>query len=311
MLTFISQSICWLGILGNFLMYMVYSQTSLRSISVSVYFRALAITNFLANFYSIEAFFEQVKDYYAMDKSEFICKLYMYILYLTGPISAWFEVFAGFDRFLSVIYSKRFREFKKTKIHFTIVVFIVVFNLTFYSHILFNFKLVTYADSQTICLSPYWEITYLMNLYNSAVVPFVLMILTSIATFVVIIKSRRRVKIRMTNTFNNNLSKRRRNRDMKYAVTMIILHATFFLMNVPEPFYEIICSYLNVKVDRQLNKILSYTFAILRLMYFSSSFYVQLAVNSLVRKRFKYWCRKIYARMNKFSPTSLLQDRSG
>lgn len=127
-----------LGLVGNILLFVVYSQPSLRRLSVSVYFRCLAVVSSwqILFFFLTLSYWNQL----ALS-SQASYKIITYISELCLPTLSWLEVAATLDRFLSILFSMRVKFLKKRSIQFTVVASVLVYNMLFYSCVLFKLEI--------------------------------------------------------------------------------------------------------------------------------------------------------------------------
>lgn len=127
---------------------------------------------------------------------------------------------------------------------------------------------------------------YWLDLFNSSLLPFVSMMITSALTIVFIVRSRRRLSTVTSNGTRvmATTSNKRVVRDRKFAITSVSLNVLFLILNVPAPFFGVISTL--IEIDIPLNNFLGYLSLCCYYSYYAISFYVQLAVNSIVRERF-------------------------
>lgn len=273
------------GLIGNSLMFVVYSQKRLKKLSISTYFRALAISNILINLLSITFFITDQFHFNIHASSSIACKLTRFIYSLPTPISAWLAVAAGLDRFLIIVY--RFKFLKRPRFRHMVVVVILAFNVVINCHLLFDSKIQTSSSSTgsySYCVSLNSYANKYIDIINSAVAPFTFMLFTSIATFWGVISTRDLIR---TPTRTGRVRKSRK-RDTKFGVTMIIMNVVFFLLNAPIRLAVVV----KINPFSKSSQLFGYFFffALIHIMNEALSsvcFYVHLAVNSLVRKELK------------------------
>lgn len=282
-------SIAILGIIGNTLMYLVYSKSSLSKLSVSIYFRAMALSNLLINFNLIRLFFEIWSNFLLIDYSEFSCRSISYLSFVGASLSAWFELAASIDRFLAILYPNRFKMIQKKIFKFIFILSLTVYNFAVYFPLLFDY-FIKYSFDQNGNIITQRCITFSttslerMDFINSTAVPFLFMINFSAATMFGIARSRNRV-----NNINMNLNSLKiKNRDLKFGLTIISVNIIFFVLNLPKRFFfmmnlDLLVSQgpLGMTISTTVIMILHYTF-------FSITFYIQLLVNSIFRKQLVY-----------------------
>lgn len=262
-----------LGLIGNLLALVVYSQPRLRCLSISLYIRCLSFCYLCENIRWFIFTYLNLK----YTKSTFTCKFYNYLTDIFIPIGIWLEVFAGFDRLFTIVFPNRFKFIQTKRFKITTILIVVVFNLSFYSRYFFAFHLVKKTKD---CLAISRQSLRLENSISSMMIPFCLMLISSIITLLGVLNTTRR----MRSTMNRERSMSRTRRDMKFGVTLISMNLVFLVLVAP----------LNLIDEFKLFQIKSiYSFAILSNLllvtfdsYFSLIFFVQLAVNSIVRKEF-------------------------
>lgn len=135
------------------------------------------------------------------------------------------------------------------------------------------------------------EIKLSIALYNNTLVPFVLILTFSLATLAAMIHSQRGIK---SLGLDHSRSKKRRQRDIKFGMTMIVVNLLFLLlMAVNQLKYFTILNPFNPK--KQLIPFRIFNMCILQLSdcYFMTNFYVQLAVNKMVRRECKRLLRQL------------------
>ena len=275
------------GLVGNLLMFKVYSQKSLSKLSFSTYMRAIAIANLLINIYAIILYVSQKFEFNIHLSSPVMCKSLIFIASLLSPMSSWFEVAAGLDRFLSIVYRNRYKFVQKPRFRILAVIVISVVIMAINSHILFNFYLKKfYIPSKKMVMSVCYTydgnpIGYI-DFANSTVIPFAFMLFTSILTFGSVIASRKKMRKSISRI---NRLRRIRVRDMKFGITIICLNLAFLVLNAP---YRLSHFVDFNPFSSEWNPFENFVFrSVLHLMnesLYSVSFYVQLAINNIVRK---------------------------
>lgn len=213
-----------LGFVGNLLMLVVFSQHTLRKLTVSAYFRASALINLYINLNLIKIFASLQLNYVLRNQSRFLCKSVMFFIYATGAMSAWYLVAAGIDRLVTIVYPNRFAFMHRTHTPLVIIAILSVYNFFYYFHMWFTYDLILvpvdysdysdYSDSSsdsfpnfhdlsnsstiddslntTNSSSPLYVYDCLANfqgngfdvsdLVNTAVVPFLIMLASTLAT---------------------------------------------------------------------------------------------------------------------------------
>lgn len=268
-----------LGLLGNILLWIVYSQGSLRKLSVSIYFRLVAIfcafqcLIFLIYYIFDESFSNIFKH------SDLACRLIIYSYFLPTPIAGWFEVAASLDRFLTIVFPNKFTFIQRPIFQRIVVFAIIVYNMAFYFKNIFENNI-----ENNDCVLDLNNPVIILDFINAGVCIFMLMLILTISTFYGVVQAHKRVRL----IINKDNLKRTRKRDIKFGVTMIVLNVLFFIMNFP---YRLNMITFLPPFDQTAHPmaasvfitVLTYLFE----LYFCVNFYIQLAVNNVVRKEFR------------------------
>lgn len=282
------------GLVGNSLMFVVYhSGGNLHQLSVSIYFRCMAIVCSCQNVYFL-FWIEYLCR--LSSRSELFYKLFNYVQNLFVSIAVWLEVAASLDRFLTIVFPIHVAFIKKPLVQRIIIAMVVFYNMGFYSCILvkMNYRV---EEKDYESQANFMNTLYVMDLANSSAVPFAIMFVSSVATFVGVVRSHRRAKSlgRLTN------SQRILTRDMKFGVTLIVLNALFFSFNSIYRLNNVV--HIN-PFDPRRQTVMFFVFASiisnLSEYYYSLNFYVQFSVNSLVRKQILKHARVNFIKCKKF-----------
>lgn len=272
-----------IGLVGNFFVAMVYSSQSLRKFSMSTYFLFISFFDTLP---LVDYFLIYLRDERNVDiaiTSNFWCKLKSYTTFTIGAISPWLMVLVSLDRFFSIYFIRMFPIFDKLKFQLSLIAAIVMFNGIFYLQWMWSSHLVvvvitatnTTTSSIVVC-DITGAVSFWMDLFNSSIVPFLLMIVLSLAIIGRVRQSRKR-------SMASNLRKISR-RDRKFAITSITLNLVFLGLSLPSVTYNLITYYL--RVESTLNITIANFINMLYYVYYASGFYVQIVVNSVFRDAF-------------------------
>ena len=267
------------GFFFNSLSFVIFSQKKFQKTSFSIYFRFLIISDSLSLLLPINRMLEWNFLMFISNYSDFFCKLRAFYSYAIRPISGWTTVVIGLDRMIDIMYPTRFLFRKQVKFQIITCLSILFFDFMFYIPVLF-FRLnrTPYFDTQTnktseliICENKSIPVFW-MDLFQSALVPFILMLTSTSLILRCVFKSR-------------HLRQRaRRRKDLKYAVTSISLNIIFLLLNSPFVFYNLISTYISINyaVDEFLF-ILCLTMLYLN---FLSVFFINISANSIFKEEF-------------------------
>lgn len=135
-------NIILLGFVGNFLSFKIYSTIALRKHTISIYFRVIAIVDSIMLLSGFLYFLEQKYDFNLSRLNQFLCKFRNYTFDAIGPVSPWLMVVVSFDRFISIGFPRRFPIFFKFYFQVTVICVIFVFNIAFYTPMIWTSSLV-------------------------------------------------------------------------------------------------------------------------------------------------------------------------
>ena len=273
-----------LGILGNVISFMVFSRKTFCNNSISTYFRALAIFDCLTIIQLIKDIYSLSPNNYFENLSDVNCKLFYYISMQFSSIPGWILVAFSIDKMLNMKTSPP-NILKSKLFQWSIVAGIVLFNILFYIELLISLKLEPFflLPEIRICnfafLSYFYPFLYSM-LAEICVIPFSIMIVTSIVTIISLRKSRLSIKRDQTT------DKLRKTRDIKYAVSSVAFNFFFITFKLPFFFYYIL------PVNFVVNSYFQVSF-LLFLFNCSSNFLIHFATNSIFRRELNVICQSL------------------
>lgn len=314
-LNFYVEKIRWvfwvIGFCGNLLMFVVYSRPSLIKLSLSTYIRAMAVSYMIINLNCVRiSLLINFKWYDYVNYSEFTCKLLPYLLYLPAPLTAWFEVMATLDRFLTIVYKNRFKFIRKPRFRLLVVLIIITFHCIIYSFMIFSAKYLRFKNkSLNYCLNMYIYLLDLIDFIDLAALPFIIMLIFSVATILGVARSRKNSVNRLAGPVASQ--NRFKSRDIKFGITLICLNLTFLILNAPNRIDEIFNLTSLIANDNPLNMALMiHGKSIIHDIQYSTCFYIQLAVNNLVRKEFCGLCKSCVNNLKRLFMFFIPFDRS-
>jgi hypothetical protein len=236
-----------IGLIGNVLSVVVFSRKTFRKNSISIYCRALAIADSVVIVKSLTYFigsFFLGRSFQA--ESLIYCKIYSLIQTGIAAIPSWILVGFSIDKMLCVTRSKRLEFWlKKIKIHLGIVFAIVIINCLAYVFVPIYFQLlpkITTSGNVTIvsfsCGTSdikVFQVIGALFLYETSVLPFVLMMITTVVTILILVNSRKRMEEAMATAENMRVLgiEKRKSRDVNYAINSIVLNILFIVFQVP------------------------------------------------------------------------------
>lgn len=288
-----SLSLVPISFLSNLLMFKVFSSKNLRKLSISTYFRVISIINLYISLNWIRQFMSIHFDFKFFDKSTLICKFGLYLIYVCNGMLAWNLVAANIDRYLIIAYPNRVHFFKKHSL--LIVVILSFYNFALYSFLLIDFRLI---PSQNLSNSTLLIMTcssdsgliYMLetiDLVSGSLVPFSIMLVSSLAMIVTIIKSRTRMRASSNAIIKNKKSKFKSiKRNVRFAITTIIIDFLFVLCTSLVPIIDFLFFKYKDFFSSDLGNFIFFLGDFLYYLFVAIVFFIQLASNRLVRKNF-------------------------
>lgn len=270
------------GLVGSFIMFVVYLQPNLHRLSVSIYFQCVAIFCALDN--SLNIYFTTYRLTNTLELSSLICKLSYYLLNFFGSCTVWFEVVAGFDQCLAIVFPLKFRFIQKPLFKRITIFLTIFYNSSFYLIDIIFYDVVTNVSKNVTyqkCKMENENVLFILKFFNSSAIPFVLLLVLTILTFIGVLRSHNRIRSNMTSI----QAIRTRRKDIKFGITIIFSNILFFIFNFVRSVFFI----LKLNLFNMNDSFLGYHIfsAVLNdsvIFYYGTIFYAQLVVNSLVRR---------------------------
>ena len=291
-LVFILPVVLIMGSIGNVFSFIIFSREKFRKTSFSLYFRVLAFSDSFTLLYIINDIPNVLYGQDLQNKSYFWCKTFRYWLYSIAPVSGWLLVVISLDRMLSIIRPNKFLFLKKKQTQATICCVNLAFNLIFY------IPLIVYKDYQAqenLNSSNSTEIIFKcvnleeekivdwLDLFNSTILPFLIMAISTSVTVTKLFKSRSKT------TAEAKPNTKLKQRDTKFAITSVALNLFFFVFNLPVCVLYLLADFIYIEdVDYVL------IFCVTLITYylnFGVVFYVNLVTNSMFRSELLLFLR--------------------
>lgn len=292
-----------IGIIGNTLILIVFSSQCFRKLSVSVYFRAMAISDLVINLVWMRQIYSLLNSNISLEtQSIFWCRAINSFLFIGNSTSSWFQVAAGLDRLLTIVYPTRFKFIKMPSFSYLFILSILLVNILIYSPFVINLNLdfdIGPFNSTINCHLPRTPAFLITDCLNTTGLPFVIMIVLTILTFSGVHRSHRSMTARSSSNGHklNDHARKILKRDLKFGATLILLNVVFLVLKMP---YFILATIMISGVGRNFDQttlsVLDYFVNCLLCLLFSANFLLQLASNSLVRKQFKK-CFEIFTKI--------------
>jgi hypothetical protein len=273
-----SMTVIGTGIIGNVLTFIVFSRKTFRKNSISTYSRAIVIFSSFTLPQIINFILSRGFNYNFPTINDALCKLWNYLPETYSSIPAWILVAFSLDKYISMRISQK-TILNKKWFQIAVVSGIVIFDFCAYMWVPILAKRTEFQPGVFVC-----SLAALTNIFSaymiffateSCLVPFVIMIILSILTIRLLVKSRQNVER------TGRVDKERKSRDFRYAVTSITFNILFVVLKTPIMVYYILNAY-NVVSNVYFNQI--------AILFFyasaSNNFFVHIISNSLFRREF-------------------------
>jgi hypothetical protein len=287
-----------IGVLANLIAFLVCSSSSLRNTVFSVYFRFIATIDTLTLLFNsfLQKFLAAMFEIKIYNMSNDYCRLNKIISYALTSTSSWILVAISVDRYLRIAFPIRFLFRKKRSLQLFVCILLLLKDLIFYSQLYMSFVQTTYSYDNTTnqsleeitrCEVINANVLYWLDLFNSALIPGLLMLICTVMILKCLHDSK---KINITSNGNEkSISYSISNRQQKFAFTACILNLIFFVTNFPITVYDLYTDYYYV--DATLKKMLFSFFFLIYYVNFGSVFFINFTVNSNFRKAFFSFCQ--------------------
>jgi hypothetical protein len=297
-----------IGLIGQLLSFLVFSRKKFTKCSISVYFRALAIADCFTVYRFVYDIFSYFYDIKISTQSNFMCKMSYFIVTGLSPISVWILAAFSIDKMIHALgKSKKFAFIEKKSFQYATVLVIVSVHCFIYSYlpIMIQLKQVTRSNGNTsvICFLPnipHYKYISGLILVEANVVPFGLMMLTTLVIVKCLIQSRTKLE----RSQRRSLQERRR-KDAKFAVNSVILNVCSVIFQMP-----IALSFL--VLPNPGNKKFSLIFTIIIFLFYLSysiRFFVHCTFNRVFRQEFLLMLR-VKKQLPLISRGSTVRNRS-
>jgi hypothetical protein len=273
-----------MGLVGSFLSFLVFSREKFSTNSISIYFRALAVSDTVILIYPMIIWTLFTFNIHIPSQSDLSCKINLYIHVGFTPISIWILVAFSLDKMIHVLQrAASFAFIKKRSFQLTIVLSIGAFHSLLYLFVPILLKL-KQRPNTTHDEPPYFACNFpnldhyrfVMGFYilEAAILPSGVMLVTTVFTVKRLFQSRNNLE----RTQNWQL-KERRAKDVKFAMNSIFLNVFSAILQTPIALQFI----LIIAKSKTWFFLITLYFLYLN---FSVSFFIHFAFNSIFRSEF-------------------------
>ena len=266
-------AIITIGLFGNILTFIIFSRPAFKKNSISIYCRALTIIDCFTIYELASDIGLVFFDYLIYIMSEMGCKLNFFVHLSIGSISAWVLIAFSIDKVLSM--KNRAKFIKKRSFQYAVISVIVLIHLIAYIVPIYMVS-VTISMTKMLCfLQSFGDVILLVALIEGSLIPFIIMISSSIISIRLIRNSTRTIR----NHVNESDIVSRTTRDFKYAITSISFNILFVVLKMPILLVAVLSCFIP---DISLTVICISN--ILYFINFSCGFLVHFASNSIFRR---------------------------
>ena len=219
-----------IGCFGNISTIIIFRQKEFQKQSTSFYFICACIVNLVIITYLPWAL---MPDLWTL--SSFSCKIFLEIYIGLVEIQSWILAVCSFDRVFMVMASHKFLFRKKLKFQLATVIIISIILIVALIPYLYYFNLEQTIQNTTLCLlspeTPSWVWIYgkLDFFLFRAVVPFSIMIISSVFIFWKVYNSKKKLR-------GEDASFQK---EYQMAICLIIVDVVFLLLRLPNTIYSL------------------------------------------------------------------------
>ena len=176
-------------------------------------------------------------DYDPTVMSIYVCKIYLFISYVTGPLSPYLIVYISVERFVAFKYPSRKSIMRSKRNQVVYLAFIIVYNFLLYLPIPIFFEIssgnsTNQTGNMKQCTFVNLEIQMILNLMdtvNRVLLPFILMIVFTVLLIFSIVRSSQRIAANLSRSKQN----KRLKRDIKISISLIFINIFYILLALP------------------------------------------------------------------------------
>lgn len=263
---------------NSIILYIYFGKKFLKSSTAFYFIYSTLIDTLCLYFGALKRFLEGINEREIRNDSKFFCKFSVYMIYTLIQMSGWLLVLISLDRMI-IISMPYFNKYRK-RIHQLLAIGAITIIISV-SNVYFavKLKLVKKYDS-FICDFEEEIISSILNIYDlliAVLIPFVIMISTSVLLIIKLHKSKSKV---LDSKHSFKTAKH-------YAITIIGKNLIFLILNLPICIITLegVISY-HSKNDVAMHNLVYALFCILSDLNYSINVILHYSLNRLFRKKF-------------------------
>ena len=273
--TITEMAIIAIGFIGNIITIIIFLRKPFRNNSISTYCISLAFVECLAIFQIFNDMGYLAKNLFLIDQSETGCKIFSMSGLFSTTIPPYIMVVFSVDKLLSMR-TRSIEILKKKWFQWSIVAAIALFHIVLYIYYPILVKRSEIFPGYFICdvtTIGFFQIFMIVVIFEMSIIPFIILITTSILIIRALVKSRNTVELR------GKLTKDRKSRDRKYAISSVTFNTIYIVLKLPSAiFYTLVAFY------SYYNIYFSAFSALLFYLNCSLGFFIHIVTNSLFRR---------------------------
>ena len=270
--------------------------------SISVYFTALAVSDLLLIHTLTFPYWIAITfgvDYFA--KSRAVCKLGVFLSYVTGVTSAWILVAMTVQRAASVVWPHRVSVLCTRRKSIFTVMGIVLFTVSIHSHILYGAELI-YDDNGTLvvcCVKRDGYGRFMENVWSwvdllsFSALPFLCLVASNGLLVKKLTFSIHETNLKLS-LGQSDQAKTRTRKVSSVTVTLIAVSTTFILLNLPFSAYILLHAFdvLPGSDDLEAKTLSNFIYAVVNILWYCNSA-VNFYLYCLTGSKFRTECLRV------------------
>ena len=294
--TAVEVAVIAIGLIGNLLSIIVFTRKTFRNNSISTYCIALAISECLSLIQFINIVYYFKYSAYLMDLNDTFCSIENYAVILVSAIPSFIMIAFSVDKLISMR-TKSIAMLKKKWFQWSVVAAIVLFHIGLYIYVPILIKRIEIFPGYFICSTTtisFFNIHMILIIFETCLIPFLILMITTVITIRQLFKSSNSIER------NGKLTKERKSRDRKYAISSVALNINHIVLKLPLTIFYILVAFYSYYDVYFLN--------VASLLFFlntSIGFFIHIVTNSLFRREFLVLFRLIKRNNDSSFSTSL------
>jgi hypothetical protein len=287
-----------LGLIGNLISIIVFTRKKFQNTIFSTYYRFLVFIDSMALlFYASDKFMDIGFNLSIRGLNIHLCYFFKMSAYVFPSTSGWTLVIISLDRLISILYPAKLLFRKKKQFQMTVCLCVFVYGIIAYTELFFtcSSEPIEYNNGSNVTSHRYvnfssssrsernQKLTDWLDLFNSTVVPSFSMIICSS----IVLKKMHDSTKKFGGNISNTKGKKTINRDLKFALTSVVLNLIFLITNTPLCFYALYTNY--APIESNLNKLIFAFLFFLNFFNYSLNFFINFSFNSIFKKEITNW----------------------